>query len=172
MMRNKPNPTRKPGPRARRPIRAIALCMALAWTGAAGAQSMELHAVLDGAHVVSATESPGTGEAHAWLGADDRVRIEFVFGGLADGATGAGLYQGRATENGNRIVEFDLAPGATRARLDGIEVVLTPDDAARMRAGETYVQVATSGYPDGAIRGQLLPQPVRLEDGVEPEETD
>ena len=41
-----------------------------------------------------------------------------------------------------------------------------------MRQGETYLQVETPEYPDGAIRGQLLPQPVRLEDGVEPEEDD
>ena len=140
-------------------------CLAVPATAA----DLELHATLDGANVVSATESTGSGEAHAWLGEDDRVRIEFVFGGLEAGATGAGLYQGAASENGDLVAEFAIVPDATSGRLNDIAVALSADVAASMRAGGTYVQVATPRYPDGAIRGQLVPQPVRLE-GPEPEE--
>ena len=139
---------------------------------AAHAAELELHATLDGASVVSATESPGTGEAHAWLGDDDRVRIEMVFGGLESGATGAALYEGKASENGDRVAGIDVGAGQVAARVDDVEIALSAEAAGRMRAGESYLQVETSGYPDGAIRGQLLPQPVRLEDGVEPEEDD
>ena len=139
---------------------------------AAHAAELELHATLDGASVVSATESPGTGEAHAWLGDDDRVRIEMVFGGLESGATGAALYAGKASGNGDHVAELDVGGNPVRARLDDIEIALSPEVAEQMRQGETYLQVETLEYPDGAIRGQLLPQPVRLEDGVEPEEDD
>ncbi|HEU4813127.1 MAG TPA: CHRD domain-containing protein [Xanthomonadaceae bacterium] len=149
------------------------VAFAAAWTSVpALAADLELHATLDGANVVSATESTGTGEAHAWLDDEGRVRIELVFGGLKSGASGAALYAGEATENGDLVAELDVAPDLVRGRLDDIEIALSPEVAERMRAGETYLQVETPGFPDGAIRGQLVPQPVRLEDGVEPEEED
>ena len=152
---------------------ALALALALACLPfAAGAADLELHATLDGANVVSATESPGTGEAHAWLGDDGRVRIELVFGGLESGATGAGLYEGKATENGDLVAELDVGTDQVSARLDDIEIMLSPEVAEQMRLGESYLQVETLEFPDGAIRGQLVPQPVRLEDVVEPEEED
>ena len=152
---------------------AVLAALAAAWaTSPALAADLELHATLDGAHVVSATESTGTGEAHAWLDDEDRVRIELVFGGLESGASGAGLYAGASTENGDLVAELDVAPGLVRGRLDDIEIALSPEVAGRMRAGETYLQVETPGFPDGAIRGQLVPQPVRLDDVIEPEEED
>lgn len=151
----------------------ILLALVLAWLPiAASAADLELRATLDGANVVSATESAGTGEAYARLGDDDRVRIEMVFGGLESGATGAGLYAGKATGNGDLVAELDVGADQVGARLDDIEIALSPDVAEQMRLGETYLQVETLEYPDGAIRGQLVPQPVRLDDVVEPEEED
>lgn len=150
---------------------ASALALASAWRPANAAE-LELHATLDGANVVSATESDGTGEAHAWLGDDDRVRIEVVFGGLASGATGAALMEGKSTENGDLVAELAVGDDLVSGRLDDIEIALSPEVADQMRLGETYLQVETSEYPDGAIRGQLVPQPVRLDDQVEPEEED
>ncbi len=32
-----------------------------------------------------------------------------------------------------------------------------------MRAGESYVVIGTIKYPNGALRAQLMPQPVRLD---------
>ena len=152
---------------------AMLVALAAAWAPSpALAAELELHATLDGAHVVSATESAATGEAHAWLDEEGRVRIELVFGGLEEGASGAGLYAGAATENGDLVAELDVAPDLVRGRLDDIEIALSQAVAEQMRAGETYLQIETTGFPDGAIRGQLVPQPVRLEDAAEPEEED
>ena len=39
---------------------------------------------------------------------------------------------------------------------------LTDDVAQSMRAGNAYIVVTTVDHPSGAIRGQLVPQPVRL----------
>ena len=151
----------------------FASALALAAMPAPGlAAEVELHATLDGAHVVSATESPGTGEAHAWLGDDNRVRIELAFGGLADGAVGAALLEGKATENGDLVAELAIDDDLVSGRLDDIVIALSPEIAEQMRLGGTYLQVETLEYPDGAIRGQLVPQPVRLDDAVEPEEED
>lgn len=154
-----------------RTLLAPALALALAGTPALAAE-IELHATLEGANVVSATESSGTGEAHAWLGDDNRVRIELVFGGLASGATGAALFEGKPTENGDLVAELAIGDDLVSGRLDDIEIGLSAEVAEQMRLGETYLQVETLEYPDGAIRGQLVPQPVRLEDQVEPEEDD
>ena len=152
---------------------AMLVALAAAWAPSpALAAELELHATLDGAHVVSATESAATGEAHAWLDEEGRVRIELVFGGLEEGASGAGLYAGAATENGDLVAGIDVGAGQVAARVDDVEIALSAEAAGRMRAGESYLQVETSGYPDGAIRGQLVPQPVRLDDGIEPEEDD
>ena len=155
------------------PMNRMLLALAMACSPAAAlAADLELHAVLDGGNVVSATESPGTGEAHAWLGDDDRVRIELAFGGLESGATGAALYAGKATENGDLVAELDVGADQAGARVDGIEIALSADVAEQVRLGEGYLQVETLEYPGGAIRGQLVPQPVRLDEAVEPEEDD
>lgn len=135
----------------------------------AGAADLELRATLNGSNVVSATESPATGEARAVLGDDNRVRIQLAYGGLLTSATGAALYLGRATENGAQVAELAIDTDLTGERLDDVQISLTDEAAERMRAGESYLQVDTAEYPAGAIRGQLLPQPVRLEGIVEPE---
>lgn len=154
-------------------IRKILTALGVAFVPfAAAAVDVELRATLDADSVVSATESTATGEAYARLGDDDRVRIDMVFGGLASGATGAGLFEGKATENGDLVAELDVGTDQVAARLDDIEIQLSPEVADQMRLGETYLQVETIEYPDGAIRGQLVPQPVRLDDAVEPEEED
>lgn len=156
---------------SKRILLSAALALAVL-PGAGMAADVELHATLDGAHVVSATESPGSGEAHAWLGDDNRVRIELAFGGLADGATGAALLEGKATENGDLVAELAIGDDRVSGRLDDIVIALSPAIAEQMRRGQTYLQVETLEYPDGAIRGQLVPQPVRLDAPVEPEEED
>ena len=41
-------------------------------------------------------------------------------------------------------------------------LTLTPDVAADVRAGDAYLLVTSTDFPTGALRGLLLPQPVRL----------
>jgi hypothetical protein len=134
------------------------------------AANVRLHALLDGASVVSATDSPATGEAYAVLSDDNKVRINLVFGGLASGATGATLQLGSSSENGAVVAPLDIRKTATSGALVNVQLTLTPEAAASMRAGNTYVQITTTDYPTGDIRGQLIPQPVRLNNqtGVTP----
>lgn len=154
------------------PLAALALAGVLLAPAPAHAADLELHARLQGASVVSATASRATGEAYAWLDDAGRVRMEMAYGGLESDVSGAGLYVGKASENGDLVAELDVAPGGRAGRLDDIEITLSPDVAGRMRLGEAYVQVETTAHPDGEIRGQLVPQPVQLDDAVEPEERD
>ncbi|HVI26170.1 MAG TPA: CHRD domain-containing protein [Xanthomonadaceae bacterium] len=139
--------------------------------GAASAATLELRATLNGANVVSSTDSPATGEARATLDDDNRLRLTLVFGGTTSEVTGVALHVGDSSANGPIAETLD-----TGREQDGrrrVEQTLTLEDsvAARMRAGETYLEVTTADHPGGAIRGQLQPQPVRLRDmPAEPEE--
>jgi len=140
----------------------------LACFGQASAAGLRLHATLNGASVVSATDSKATGEATAELEANRKVRINLVFGGLASDVTGASLHTGTAAENGPEVMPLDVRKNQTVGSLVDEQLDLTEEVAQRMRDGETYIVITTIDHPAGAIRGQLLPQPVRL--GDEPEE--
>ncbi|MDB6164171.1 MAG: hypothetical protein JWL98_1603 [Xanthomonadaceae bacterium] len=140
----------------------ITLLLLAALAGPATAADLRLHALLDGASVVSATESKGTGEATAILTDDNKVRLNLVFGGLASGVTGAAIQLGSSSENGAVAAPLDVRKNVTSGSLLNVQLTLTPDAAASMRDGNTYLLVTTVDHPEGAIRGQLLPQPVRL----------
>lgn len=132
------------------------------------AAELRLHALLDGASVVSATDSKATGEATAVLGDDNKVRITMVFGGLTSDVTGASLNLGSSSENGPVVLPLDVRKNQTSGALVNEVLTLPPDAADSMREGNTYLLITTNDYPAGIIRGQLLPQPVRLRDRTVP----
>lgn len=153
-------------------LRTLLLLAAIAVAaGQAHAQDLELRGTLAGGNVVSATESTATGEVAAALADDGTLQLDLVFADLEIEATGAALHTGKFNENGPLVTRLDVAAGvgatpaaaATAGRIAGAEVSLTPAQAAAVRAGESYVVIATVENPDGAIRAQLLPQPVRLD---------
>lgn len=129
---------------------------------------MQLRGVLNGSNVVSATESPGTGEVAAVLSADGSMRIDLVYAGLNENATGGALHIGKNSENGQMVESLAVDTDASQGRLADVEIALTALDAERVRAGEAYVVVTTLTHPAGAIRGQLIPQPIRFGD-LQPE---
>ncbi|WP_159015432.1 CHRD domain-containing protein [Cognatiluteimonas profundi] len=135
----------------------------LASAGSLQAADLRLHALLDGASVVSATDSLGTGEATATLSDDGKVRLTMVFGGLSSNVTGATLQLGSSAENGAAVAPLDVRMEQAAGSVVDAELTLTPLAAGSVRAGNSYLLVTTSNYPKGEIRGQLVPQPVRLE---------
>jgi hypothetical protein len=140
----------------------LALLVLCAVATSADAAELRLRALLDGASVVSATDSKATGEAKAVLQDDNTLRINLVFGGLASNVTGAALHTGASSENGPAAAPLDVRRNQTVGSLVDTELTLTDDVAASVRAGNAYIVVATVDHPSGAIRGQLIPQPVRL----------
>lgn len=143
---------------------AAALLLAGLLPGIAHAVDLKLRAVLIGGGVVSATESPATGEALAVLEEDNDLRLDLSYAGFVTGSTGAALHVGKENENGLKIADLDVSLDATEGRLSIEQLRLDADDAARVRAGESYLVISTIQYPNGAIRGQLVPQPLRVED--------
>ena len=137
------------------------LLLSLVASGPLQAAELRLHALLDGASVVSATDSKGTGEARAVLQDDGKLRITLMFGGLAANVTGVELHTGARSDNGPQVASIDARPGA-QGWTGNTVLTLTPDVAADVRAGDAYLLVTTTDFPAGALRGQLVPQPVRL----------
>lgn len=146
----------------------VALGCTPGFMGMAQAADLQLRGALAGENVVSATESPATGEVAAVLGDDDTLRLDLIYAGLVDNPTGAALHIGKGSENGPSVQSLDIATDATEGRLVDVEMSLSPIDAARVRVGEAYVLITTIAHPDGAIRAQLVPQPTRLGDLLAP----
>lgn len=122
-----------------------------------------LRGTLAGGNVISATESPASGEVAAVLDDDGVLRIDMIYAGLTLDAIGAALHMGKYNENGPMVARLDIDTGTTSGRVVAEQISLTPLTAAAVRAGESYVVIRTIQYPDGAVRAQLMPQPVRLD---------
>ena len=140
-------------------MNSLVLTLALAATSAPVLSAeLSLRGSLAGTNVVSATESPATGEVAAVLEDDNDLRIDLIYSGLTTNTTGAALYAGKSSVNGARIASLAIASGTTEGQLRGAVVRLTPQVAAQVRVGEAYVQLVSLDQPDGVIRAQLSPQ--------------
>lgn len=157
-----------------RPMLFAALAAALALPVCANAADTRLRGLLNSGSVVSATESQATGEVRALLEDDNDMRVDLVYSGLEERATGAALHVGKPNENGLLIEKIDVEPDAEEdsGRVVGAEFDVSADTAARIRAGEAYVVITTIEHPAGLIRGQLTPEPTRLPPTVSPEPQD
>jgi hypothetical protein len=141
---------------------ALGLLLWLVASAPLHAAELRLHALLDGASVVSATDSPGTGEARAVLQDDGKLRVTLLVGGLAANVTSVELHTGSGNDNGPQVASMDASPNTQGGWSVNTVLTLTPDVVASVRAGNAYLLVTTTDFPSGALRGQLLPQPVRL----------
>ncbi len=118
----------------------------------------DLRADLSGARVVPATDSRGEGYFTATYRPSTKVleyRINLVR--LSGPVRQAGLFGPAAPDQtGPQVVWIDVPFYADRSTVnDG--VTLTEQQAREVLAGLWYVSVLTEKYPDGEIRGQILP---------------
>lgn len=114
-------------------------------------------AVLSADEQSAPTESPGTGVAEFILDRPtQRLDWEVNFGGLTSDATGAHVH-GPQTPGGNAGVLFDLAPNGVSSPLKG-SVVLNDGELEYLLTGRMYVNIHTTKYPPGELRGQVMRQ--------------
>lgn len=116
----------------------------------------ELRATLAAAFEVPPTASRGSGYFEAVYRPSTKVleyRLNLV--GLSGPIT-TGYLQGPASagENAPRVAPINI-PIYDNTIWDG--VTLTEEQAAQVLAGQWYVNVMTLQYPDGELRGQILP---------------
>jgi CHRD domain len=116
----------------------------------------DLRATLAGAYEVPPTQSPGSGYFEAVYRPSTKV-LEYRLNlqGLSGPIT-MGYLQGPAGpgENAQQVAPINI-PIYDNTIWDG--VTLTEEQAAQVLAGQWYVNVMTLQYPDGEIRGQVLP---------------
>ena len=159
---------------------AVMACALLAAT--ANAEILEFNIAVDGGQEVPATASTAVGAAQLLYDTDTQL-FDFdlmVFGiDLADlldvgaNSTPVHIHYGAAGVNGGIAVDLgyfaSFADDGLGIRLEiqdalfgGVQGNLTTDlstNEAALFAGELYVNIHTTDYPAGEIRGQIVPEP-------------
>lgn len=110
---------------------------------------------LTGAAEVGGGDPDGSGNATVTVTSDTTLSYTIDVTGITLPATAAHIHKGAAGANGPVVVPFSPAPGA-----DGKATGTATADAAliadiRANPQNYYVNVHTSDFPNGAMRGQL-----------------
>ena len=121
---------------------------------AAGPGPVLFFAVLSADEQSATTESPGTGRADFSLDRGSlRLRWKVSFGRLTSSAIGAHIH-GPQRPGTNAGVQVDLGQKPLRSPLQGA-AILTDAQLQYLLAGRMYVNIQTSRYPAGELRGQI-----------------
>jgi uncharacterized repeat protein (TIGR01451 family) len=116
-----------------------------------GAQPAVYAASLDGAQEVPPTTSMATGTATLMLSPDEtNALVALQFSGLSSAQTAAHIH-GPTLPGSNAPILFPLPEG----QVTDFEISLTPTQAQDLRDGKFYVNVHSSNFPNGEIRGQF-----------------
>jgi uncharacterized repeat protein (TIGR01451 family) len=106
---------------------------------------------LTGAQEVPATGSTATGTAALLLSPDEKTaRISLNFSGLSSAQTAAHIH-GAGAPGISAPVLFPLPNG----QISDFEIALAPGQADDLKSGLWYVNVHSTNFPNGEIRGQL-----------------
>lgn len=110
-------------------------------------------AILEGGQEVPPVATGGSGTCSVKL-RNLAVSVDCSFQGLTANAVASHIHSAPAGANGPVILT--LSPTAATAGAITGDGVLTVQQAADLRAGKTYVNLHTSTYPAGEIRGQIV----------------
>jgi hypothetical protein len=152
----------------------LAAALLLTFGTGAHAAFIPLIATLDGAQETPPNSSPGTGGAAFTL--DDVSRT------LGSAVTFSGLSSPTLLDDANTAAQIHLAPpgvagpiihpyptapiGVTSGVFADIwsGSTLTPADITALETGNTYIEIHTTAFPAGEIRGQItvVPEPASL----------
>lgn len=139
-------------------------CCALAVT--VQAQVIELRATLSAQQEVPATSSPATGSAIMLYDvAANTFDLVVAIDGMSNTATASHIHEAAAGTNGGVVTNLGGEAAYTRTgnSLRATFRNLTHGgDKLRLIQGGAYFNIHSAQFPGGEIRGQLMPQPVRL----------
>jgi uncharacterized repeat protein (TIGR01451 family) len=108
-------------------------------------------ATLDGAHEVPPTNSTGSGTATLLLSPDEtRARVSLNFAGLTSGETAAHIH-GPAAAGVSAPALFPLPLG----QVSDFQILLTPSQVQDLKNGLLYINVHSTTFTSGEIRGQF-----------------
>jgi hypothetical protein len=151
-------------------VAVMTLLCVLALSVVAKADTITFTAVLNGANEVPSRNTTATGTATLVLDtATGRAVLSVSFSGLTSGLTGAHIHCcALPTANAGVLQGFDsqLTIGATSGSFTNwtLPITLTAQQMADLRNGLMYVNIHTSNFTGGEIRGQLyaVPEPGTL----------
>jgi hypothetical protein len=125
-------------------------------SGAVAMAPTALFADLSGTNEVPMNFSNASGSARvSYDHASGVVSWVVAYDYLTGEVTGA-HFHGPAAEGENAGVQVNLGQNGLASPLQGAAPI-TSDQAAQLLAGLWYVNVHSSNYPDGEIRGQVIP---------------
>lgn len=113
------------------------------------------YAVMTADEESASTESPGTGRADFLLDrATTRLSWKVTYKNTTSPVTGAHIH-GPQRPGTNAGVQFDMAPNGLKSLpLEG-SAVLTDAQLEYLLSGRMYVNIHTTKYPEGELRGQI-----------------
>ncbi|MEO6392115.1 MAG: CHRD domain-containing protein [Pyrinomonadaceae bacterium] len=116
-----------------------------------------LTARVNGAQALPANSSNGSGHALVCLNkAEDQFVIWFGYDGLPAANSDAFVFSGRPGTNGSQ--EFVLSADLFGSQTFGFTYYdISPTQLSRLKAGQLYIQVTSTGHPESEIRGQIKP---------------
>ena len=124
----------------------------------AGAQTVIGPFPIDGMQPVPPTGSPGTGTGTVTLQPDGMLDFDIVFAGLLAPEIAA-HFHGTAMPGQNAGVLFPLPLGSPKLGSVG---PLSAQQQVDLQSGLWYVNIHSSQFPGGEIRGQVVPEPATL----------
>ena len=110
---------------------------------------------IDGLQPVPPTNSPGLGIGDVTLQLDGMLDFNISFGGLLANEI-ASHFHGPAMPGQNAAVVFGLPPGSPKIGSVG---PLNAQQQSDLLNGLWYVNIHSSQFPGGEIRGQVVPAP-------------
>lgn len=145
--------------------RAILVAAVLALlAGTASAQNYA--ATLEGLQEVPPNASPATGAATLSLSPTKMLTVHIDFSGLIGSLTASHIH-GPAPAGVNAGVRFGLIPPAPAASpVDVIVGPLSAADETNLNSGLFYINIHSSVFPGGEIRGQIFRDQVGVERGT------
>lgn len=119
---------------------------------------VRMSANMDAKGEIAEVDSPGTGTCTVWFDkAAGKVSWNIYYTGLTGPLT-AVHFHGPAGKGAEAGAQVDLGEAGFDVPIQG-SAVLSAEQASQLLAGKWYVNMHTAAYPDGEIRGQILPQP-------------
>lgn len=113
--------------------------------------------------------STATGSATLTLRSNDTLDVVIMAAGLTNAAIASHIHAGGVAVSGNVVTPFTINPGVTSGTVVQVQLVLSklvvggsqvsPDSVrALLNNGNAYVNVHTTAFGGGEIRGQVVRQ--------------
>jgi len=143
-----------------------ALVVGVAFCASTASAQTTFEAILTGLGENPPNASPATGIGTVVLSADQtQITVDESWSGLTAPATASHIHgPGGVGTNAPVLFPFSGVPNATAGSIPEQTFSITPTQVGYLFAGYLYMNVHTSTFPGGEIRGQLLlvPEPDTL----------